>query len=223
MHKKVTAYASRIKRILTSPEISLLRKLSSPQKVQDYLNALPTNFEPSGETIMSPRRVLRAKVAHCIEGAFLAAAAFAFHGREPLLLDFQTTPDDEDHVVTVFRQNGLWGAVSKTNHAVLRYREPVYRTIRELAMSYFHEYTQWDGRKTLRAYSKPFDLSTYAPERWVIAEEDLDWLAEALDDSPHFPIAPKKIMRRLRRADKVELRALKIVEWKKPRNKKRQR
>src|SRR3989344_7563100 len=133
------AYARRIRKVLTPPEILVFKKLRTPQKIQDYLDALPINFEDSGETYRSPRRLLGAKEAHCLEGALFAAAVLAYHGQKPLLLDLRTTPRDEDHVVALFRQNGRWGAISKTNHAVLRYRDPVYKDVRELAMSYFHE------------------------------------------------------------------------------------
>ena len=209
-----TSYRDRIKRLLTPPERRMFQTLATPQKVQDYLDTLPINFEASGETYMAPRRVLRAKTAHCFEGALLAAAALAYHGQKPLLLDFRTIPDDEDHVAALFRQNGYWGAISKTNHAILRYREPAYRSPRELAISFFHEYLMWDGRKSLRAYSRPFDLSKFAPERWVTADKELFWLVEALDKTRHFPTVPKKNLRTLRKAYKIELRAMKLVEWK---------
>ena len=211
------SYATRLKALLTPAERRLFEKLKTPQKIQDYLDTLPINFETSGETYMSPRRVIRAKTAHCFEGALLACAVLAYHGERPFLLDFRTIPEDEDHVVVPFRQNGYWGAISKTNHAILRYREPVYKTIRELAISYFHEYLTWSGKKSLREYSKPYDLSRYAPERWVTAEEELFWLVDALDESKHFPTVPKKNLRKLRKAYDVELRAMKIVEWKPPR------
>jgi len=214
-------YSDRIRRLLTSPERRVFEKLRTPQKVQGYLDKLPINFELDGETYMSPRAVLAAKTAHCMEGALFAAAVLAYHGKRPLLLDFRTIPGDEDHVVTLFTQNGHWGAISKTNHAILRYREPVYKSVRELAMSFFHEYLMWDGRKSLRSYSKPFDLSKYTPEKWVTAERDLFWLVEALDASHHFPIVPKKNLRFLRKAYDVELRAMKIVEWKQPKHFKR--
>jgi len=214
-------YRNRLKALLTPPESRLFQKLSTPQKIQKYLDTLPINFETKGETYMSPRRVLRAKTAHCFEGALLAATALAYHGQRPLLLDFRTIPADEDHVVTLFRQNGYWGAISKTNHAILRYREPVYRTVRELAMSFFHEYLMDDGRKSLRAYSRPFNLSKFSPERWVIAEEELFWLAGALDDSRHFPTVPKKNLRTLRRAYPIELRAMKLLEWRQAKRLKR--
>ena len=144
-------YVTRLKQLLTPPESDLFQKLSTPQKIQDYLDTLSINFESSGETYMSPRRVLRAKTAHCFEGALLAATALSYHGQRPLLLDFRTIPADEDHVVALFQQNGYWGAISKTNHAILRYREPVYKSVRVLAMSFFHEYLMRDGRKSLRA------------------------------------------------------------------------
>ena len=193
-------YAERVRSLLTSAERRLFQKLNTPQKIQDYLDALPVNFERKGETYMSPRRVVRATTAHCFEGALFAAAVLAYHSQKPLLLDFRTIPTDEDHVVALFKQNDFWGAISKTNHAILRYREPVYASVRELAMSYFHEYLMWDGRKSLRAYSKPFDLSKYAPERWITADEELFWLVEKIDESRHFPIVPKKNLGRLRRA-----------------------
>ncbi|MBI2610430.1 hypothetical protein HYW60_00625 [Candidatus Kaiserbacteria bacterium] len=214
-------YAERIKRLLAPPERRVFEKLKTPQRVQDYLDTLPINFETKGETYMSPRAVLRAKTAHCMEGALFAAAALAYHGEKPLLLDFRTIPVDEDHVVTLFRQHGYWGAISKTNHAILRYREPVYKSVHELAMSFFHEYLLWSGEKSLRAYSKPFDLSKYVPERWVTAEEQLFWLVEAIDTAHHFPTVPKKNLRLLRKAYPVELRAMKIVEWKQPKRFKR--
>ena len=170
---------------------------------------------------MSPRRMIKAKTAHCFEAALFAAAALAYHGQKPLLMDLRTAVPYEDHVVTLFRTNGLWGAISKTNHAILRYRDAVYRSPRELAMSYFHEYLEWDGRKSLRAYSSPFDLRRFAPERWVVAEDELHWLVDALDDSRHFPIAPKKNLRELRRASAVEIKAMKVVEWNPKRARKR--
>ncbi len=162
---------------------------------------------------MSPRRVLKAKTAHCFEGALFAAAALAYHGQTPLLMDLQTTHGDDDHVVALFKQNGYWGAISKTNHAVLRWRDPIYKTVRELALSYFHEYFLKNGRKTLKAYSAPFDLSKIAPEKWITAEKDLDWLVTRLDKSRHFPVVPKKNSRLIRNATKFEIDTLDLPEW----------
>jgi len=208
-----STYTSRLRALLTATEARTLRKLSSPQKIQDFLDKIPINLELDGNTYMSPRRTLRTRKAHCLEGALLAAAAYAYHGGRPMLLDFQAAYDDEDHVVALYRQNGHWGAISKTNHPGLRYRDPIYRSMRDLAASYFHEYYMWDGRKSLRFYSRPFDLARYAPQTWVTPTDDLDWLAEALDTSLHFPLVPKGNLRSLRRASAFEIRASSVVEW----------
>src|SRR6185369_8434021 len=152
----------------TPVEIQILKKLSTPAKVQDYLNSIPFNFEEQGDTCMSPRRVMKEKKAQCIEGAMFAAAALEYHGHKPLILDLRSIkkPWDYDHVICVFTQFGCFGAISKTNHAVLRYREPVYKTIRELVLSYFHEYFLNSGQKTLREYSVPLDLTRFDALEW---------------------------------------------------------
>jgi hypothetical protein len=131
-------------------------------------------------------------------------------------MDFATALDHEDHTVALFKREGLWGAVSKTNHAVIRYRDALYRTPRELAMSYAHEYYLHDGRKTLRAYSHPYDVSRFAPEKWI-AGESLDWLMSSLSESRYYWVAPEQAMRRMRRASAIELRALTLREWGDPR------
>ena len=211
-------------KLLTSSERQIFEKLNSPQKIQDYLDTLSINFEIGGETYMSPRRVIQERTAHCFEGALLAAAASYYHGEKPLLLDLQTIGDDEDHVVALFRSSakgGLWGAISKTNHSILRYRDPVYKTVRELAMSYFHEYLDDEGTKTMKSFSKPFDLSRFRPEKWITAKEDLHWLVDALDSSPHLPIAPRNVMSKLREASQLEIKAMNVgVEWKLPKSSK---
>ena len=200
---------------LTPAELAIFKKLTTPQKIQDYLDTIPRNFEKKGQTCYSARMVLRERKAHCIEGAFFAAAALLINGEKPLLMDFQTTPEDEDHVVALFRQNGHWGAISKTNHAVLRYRDPIYRTPRELALTYFHEYFMVNnGKKTLRAYSKPFSLLPYAPE-FITSEKRLWDIVEELDDSPHFPLIPKINMRLIRPASPIERQLCYLGEWKK--------
>lgn len=193
----------------------LFKRLNTPQKIQTYLDGLPINFETRGETYRSPVRMVEAGTAHCFEGALFAAAALWYHGEKPLLLDIQTTPNDIEHVVALFRQNNLWGAISKTNHGILRYRDPVYKTVRELAMSYFHEYMLESGQKTMRAYSAPFDLSKFPPEKWVSADEELFWLVDAVDESRHFPVAPEKNLKLLRKGSPLERANLRFTEWKK--------
>ena len=207
------SYASRIRSVLSAEEQKTFRRLNSPRRIQDFIDSLAINMERDARTYMSPRRVLASGQAHCVEGAMLAAAALAFHGERPLLLDFQAAYHDEDHVVALFRANGHWGAISKTNHPGLRYRDPIHHSVRGLAASYFHEYYLWDGRKSLRYFSRPFDLSRHPPESWVTAGQDLDWLVHALDASAHAPIIPKGNLRKLRPASAFEIQASAAVEW----------
>lgn len=195
-------------------ELRVLRKLSTPIKIQDFLETIPTNREPEGDTCLSPRRVLRERRAHCIEGAMLASAALLVAGEKPYLLDLVSTKNDFDHVVVLYKKHGHWGAISKTNHAVLRFRDPVYKTVRELAMSYFHEYFMNDGKKTLRTFSKPFDISKLNNRGWMTSEEDVWYVPENLDASPHAEILQPQILRGLRKADAIEIEVGKIEQWK---------
>src|SRR5215212_2871137 len=169
---------------LTPREFAVLQRLDTPQKIQMYLHDLKQNFEPDGDTCRPVREVLRTQRAHCIEGAMLAAAALWVHGEPPLLLDMRAV-QDYDHVVALFRRNGCWGAISKTNGFSLRGRDPVYRTLRELAISYFHEYCNRRDQKTLREYSIPYDLRRVDPGIWVSGEENAWIVAEDLDDLRH--------------------------------------
>ena len=200
---------------LTKPELKILKKLTTPIKIQDFLDKIPMNWEKRGETYFSPRRALQMKKMHCLEGALLAATALWLNGEKPLLLDLKAKGDD-DHVVALYRRNGYWGAISKTNHAALRFRDPVYKTLRELALSYFHEYFRnSDGKKILVSYSsKPLNLKSLGT-KWVIDEKDLHYIVEAIDFAPHKQIYPKKNRKFIRPADKMERLAGKIVEWKK--------
>jgi hypothetical protein len=211
------AYRNALRALLTPAEHRLFSRLDSPQKIQTYIDRVPANYELGGDTVLSPRRMIQDHVAHCAEGALFAAAVLMFHGQRVWLMDLQALPRDQDHIVTLFRQRGLWGAISKTNHAILRWRDPIYRSARELAMSYAHEYCLPGGKKSLLAYSKPFSLARYAPKRWVIAGEDLHWLMDELDASPHVPVAPKRALQSRRRSSPVELRAQEVVEWPDPR------
>ncbi len=200
---------------LNSRERALYRSLKSPRAIQDYLDRLPINFEKNGDTHFSPRMVIQHKKAHCIEGALLAAAALMYHGEKPLLLDLKTRFLDDEHVVALFKRNGYWGAISKTNHAVVRYRDPIYKTVRELALSYFHEYFRdHDGVKTLVSYSKPFNLRTLGTG-WVTSENDLWELDDILNDLPHYPLVPKKNEKTLRKATRFERDTLNPREWSK--------
>lgn len=200
--------------VLSPAERKLFRGLSTPQKVQDFLDTLASNVLTSRQhTMMSPREVLRHRKAHCVEGAMLAAAVLGYHGHEPLLMDLESSDDDYDHVVAVFKENGLWGAVSKTNYPVLRWRDPIYKSPRELMASYFHEYFLDSGKKTLLRWGGPFSLKKFDPAAWVVAEGDVDWVPEALGKAPHSPFAPASVLKKLRKASAIEIKTTRNREW----------
>ena len=191
----------------------LLQRLSSPQKIQDYLDTLRINFETHGDTHRSPIRVVETGEAHCIEAALFAATALWYHGRPALIMDLKAARGDYDHVVALYKENGYWGAISKSNHATIRWRDPVYRTVRELAVSYFHEwFPERTGVRTLRSYSDPLDLTRFGYE-WMVSDDDLWWVDGALDTQMHYPIAPLQNLKRARRADKMEIKAGSLLEW----------
>ncbi len=201
---------------LTKEESSLLKKLDTPPKIQAYLDSFTINHEEEGDTCLSPRRVMRERRAHCIEGAMLAALAFRIHGQPPLVLDLTSDPRDFDHVIALFKRYGCWGAVSKSNHAVLRYREPIYRTLRELVLSYFHEYFNDDGYKTLRSYSCPVNLAQFDKQGWITSEEDVWFVERRLYDVKHYPLLNKRQIATLQKAHPMEMKAGALVEWKSP-------
>lgn len=196
------------------PKFSKLKSLNTPIKIQNYLDTFPINWEKKGETYMSPVRVLRHKKMHCFEGALVAALALWTNGQPPLLMDLKTS-DGEDHVVTLYQINGYLGAISKTNHATLRFRDPIYKTPRELALSYFHEYFDDNtGKKVLVSFSKPFNLKKFGT-KWITDENNLQYLVDALDKSPHIKIVPQKNKKFIRLADKMERQAGILKEWSK--------
>lgn len=199
-------------RFIRNKAYHLQPRLGTPAKIQDFLNRLPFNFEKKGETCYSPAMVWKYNTAHCMEGAMFAAFALRKLGHPPLVVDLRATKKDFDHVVAVFKINTKWGAISKTNHAVLRYREPVYRDIRELVMSYFHEYFLDSGRKTLRQYSDPFDLSRFDKKNWMTSEKNLFYIPEALDHAYHHNILTPRQIKNLRAADKIEISAGKMTQ-----------
>jgi hypothetical protein len=193
-----------------------LARLKTPALIQDFIDAMPPNFEPDGDTCLSASEALRQRRAHCIEAAFIASAALWMNGAPPLLMDFQARGDD-DHVVALFRQNGAWGAISKSNHVWLRWRDPVYRSLRELAMSYFHEYVG-KGRRSMLAYSAPFDLRRFGPKAWIGTKEDCWEVANALDESRHYRLVSAAQVRSLRAPDSIECRADRLLDHPRPRN-----
>jgi len=197
---------------LAPGEFAVLRRLDTPQKIQAYLLALKQNFEHDGESCRPVREVIRTGRAHCIEGAMLAAAALWAHGEPPLLLDMRAE-HDFDHVVAIFKRHGRWGAISKTNGIGLRWRDPVYRTLRELAISYFHEYANKRSHKTLREYSLPFDLRRVDPAVWVHGVKNAWSVCEALDELRHFPLVNRHHMRAVTRRDPFERRVGSLTQY----------
>src|SRR5438309_5863052 len=184
---------------LTTAELeNFRRRLNTPARIQAYLDDIPYNTELDGETFRSPRRVLSDRTANCIEGAVLAAAAFRVQGEPPLIMDL-TAVNDEDHVIAVFRRRGLWGAIATSKFTGLRYREPVYRTVRELAMSYFEQYFNLAGERTLRGYGRPVNLARFDRLRWMTTAEDLWQISEHLERIPHVALLGPASARQLTR------------------------
>jgi hypothetical protein len=181
-------------------ERAVFRKLTRPEEIQRYLDEIAYNKEPGGDTCLSPRRVLKLGTAHCMEGALFAAAALRVLGHPPLLVDLEAVRDD-DHVLAVFRQRGCWGALAKSNYAGLRFREPVYRTLRELAISYFEHYFNLRGEKTLRRYSRPVNLKRFDRIGWMTSEEDVWEIPEYLVEIHHTPLLTPEMERSLSRID----------------------
>jgi len=200
------------RQLIDNPEFRALRALRTPRRIQDFLDTIPINHERDGGTCSSPLVALRRNSAQCMEGALIAALALWMHGQPPLVMDLKTARADVDHLVTLFRVDGKWGGITKTNHAVLRYREPIFRDLRELAASFFHEYSLPDGRKTLRKYSAAFDLRRYSGD-WITDPDDLWDLEWQIDQSRHMQLVNARQVARLRPADAIETRAGEIVEW----------
>jgi hypothetical protein len=200
---------------LTPREARTLARLDTPERIQDFITRIPMNFEQGGDTCLSVREVLRQRRAHCVEGAFVAACALWMHGERPLLVDMQASEIDDDHVVAVFKRGGCWGAISKSNGPWLRYRDPVYRSLRELAMSYFPEYNK-GPLKTLRTYSLPYDLRRLKPVQWVTREGSCWEVVDTIDTSRHFKLITKAQAERLRHRDRTELRTEALKEYRRP-------
>ncbi len=189
--------------IFDARERKIFRRLTSPAKIQRFLDdEIGYNKEPDGDTCYSPRRVLRERVAHCMEGALVAALALRRLGYPPLVVDLEAVRDS-DHVLAVYRLDGHWGAVAQSDYSGLRSREPVYATIRELVMSYFEHYFNPAGEKTLRAYSRPVNLSRFDRRlEWMTTFDEVWAIPEYLCEIPHTSILTKAVERRLARMDR---------------------
>ena len=188
----------------TKAESALLSSLQTPSKIQAFLDAIPYNTD---EITRSPRGVMQTKRAHCFDGALFAAAALEQHGEKPLIVDLRTNGEDDDHVLAIFRVGRHYGAIAKSNFASLRYREPVYRSLRELALSYFNNYINLERTRTLREYSALIDLSRVRTVDWRRTDNDLSDLSDTLDRARHFPLLTDWMERTLVKADERLLKA----------------
>ncbi len=184
-------------------EIKFLKTMKDPDKIQGFLDAV--DYNPVYEC-RSPRWVIKKRSAHCFEGALFAAAALEFIGYPPLIVDLKAFNDD-DHVIAVFKERGHWGAVAKSNFTSLRFREPVYRSLRELVMSYFDFYFNLNRDKSLRSYSPPLNLTRYNSREWSTTDEDLEYIGDKLEQLRHFPVIDSVMISKLNKASDIMLRA----------------
>jgi hypothetical protein len=184
-------------------ELRKLRSLRDPHGIQRLIDAMPYHL---ADTAWSPRRVLRENTAHCFEGALFAAAALRANGFPPLILDLEAE-NDTDHVIAVYRIKGHWGAVAKSNYTGCRYREPVYRSLRELALSYFDVYFNLRRERSLRTFSRPVNLNRFDARHWMTTEKPLWFIALYLFDVHHYPLLAPGMAKRLHRLDGRSFRA----------------
>jgi hypothetical protein len=183
---------------LSPNDVRTLRALNTPARIQKFVDSITYQY---ADTAWSPHRVLRERKGHCLEGALVAAAALRVNGYPPLLMDLEAVRDD-DHVLAIYRERGLWGSIAKSNFAGLRFRAPIYRTLRELALSYFEHYYNLRGERTLRAYSVPVNLARLDDKNWMAAEEDVWCVTDLLVDARHYALMPDKVTRTLPRVDR---------------------
>ena len=186
----------------TPAEYRKLRALKTPDGIQRFLDAMPYHLAP---TAWSPQRVLNEQTAHCLEGAIFGAAALRVIGYPPLLWDLEAD-QDTDHVLAIFKVRGHWGAIAKSNWAGCRYREPIHRSLRELALSYFNLYCNFRRERTLRRYSRPVNLARFDSRHWMTTK-NIWFIAEYLCDIPHFRLLKPGMEKRLRRVDDRLFRA----------------
>jgi hypothetical protein len=168
---------------LTPRERRQLQALTPPSRLQRFLDEL--DYDVAGRSCRSPRRVLREGQVQCLDSALFAAAALRVQGHPPLVLDLEAERDD-DHVLAVYRRNGAWGAIGRSNYSGLRFREPVFRTVRDLALSYVESYFNLRREKTLRRYSRPVSLRRFDSRDWMTSEENLWYVAEHLVTVRHY-------------------------------------
>lgn len=192
----------------TKKELSVFKKLNTPWKIQDFATKL--KYNTSDDTCYSPRSVLKHRTADCLEATIFAAAALRLHGYPPLLVDLRAVRD-EDHVLAVFKIKNKWGAIAKSKFLGLRFREPAYSSIRELAMSYFNNYFNWKREYTLREFSAPLNLKRFDKINWMSTEKDLWEIDSGLDKIKHYKIISKEFEKNLGRVPKERAKLESII------------
>jgi hypothetical protein len=178
-------------------ELKPLKQFKKPHDIQLFLNNL--RYNPDKGT-NSPGKVLQTQKANCFEGALFAAAALRVLGHKPLIVDMMSVNDD-DHIIALFKHNNCFGAVAKSNTTTLRFREPVYHSLKELILSYFEFYFNTIGEKTMRSYSNPVDLSRFDKLNWMDTEDNLDYIGDYLYTVKHHKILDRKSILNLSQAD----------------------
>jgi len=187
-------------------EVDVLSRLSTPEKIQGYLDSIRYDLNRKGEFRRSPSAVLRDRKADCFEGALFAAAALRFHEHPPMVVDLTAVRDD-DHVIAVFKRFGHWGAIAKSKYTGLEYREPIHRSVRELALSYFEDYFNLAGEKTLRGYSRPVNLARFDKSEWMTTKESVFFIAEYLARTTHTSLLTSGMALGLVRLTRVQREA----------------
>ncbi len=183
-------------------ELRKLRSLKDPYGIQRYLDDMPYHL---ADTAWSPRRVLRENTAHCFEGAIFAAAALRANGYPPLILDIEAEADT-DHVIAIYRERGHWGAIAKSNYTNCRFREPVYRSLRELAMSYFHIYFNMRRQRSMRTFSRPVNLARFDDQHWMTTEKPIWFIIYYLFEIHHYKLLSTEMVKGLHRVDERTFR-----------------
>lgn len=189
--------------LLSAEEQALLAGLTTPRQIQDFLDTITYEAEYFNR---SPLRVIQERRGHCYDGALFAAAVLRRLGHPPLVVDLTPEPlMDDDHMLAIFRQNGAYGAVAKSNFTGLRYREPVYRTLRELIMSYFDGYFNALGRRTLRGYTLPLNLGRFDVHHWETTDAGCDVIEHRLESVRQVPLLTPEMIRDLSPVDERAL------------------
>jgi hypothetical protein len=189
---------------LTAEELALIRGLDSPSRIQEFLDTIPYSVQ---EIYRSPLHVLRDRQAHCFDGALFAATALRRLGYPPVILELVPNERDDEHLLALYRYDGLWGALGQSNFVGLRFREPLYRTLRELALSYFEQYFNVQREKTLRGYRRPLDLRVFDRLNWMTSNDPLEAIAARLDRMRPVPLVKSDVETNLALVDERTYRA----------------